>query len=199
MYDWRKMTLQERDAVLNWRTHNCRPQHSPPHSDNEQSRNYLLSAACYEHKPIIILRPERIHGLVRFLKEICGRFCKDVHAWCILPNHYHLLVTTEHIADLLRDLGQLHGRTSRMWNLEEHCTGRKVWFNCADRRIRSERHFWASVNYIHHNPVKHGYCEQWTDWPFSSATEFLSQVGREKAIEIWKAYPILDYGEKWDY
>ena len=193
------MTLQERDAVLNWRTHNCRPWHSPSHLDCEDRRSYLVSAACYEHKPIIAFSKERMFGLKQSLQNICEPLCSDVHAWCILPNHYHLLVKTEQIRELLKKIGQLHGRTSYQWNLAERCTGRKVWFNCTERKMKGERHFWASVNYVHHNPVKHGYCQQWTDWPYSSAAAYLQQVGKEKAIEIWKTYPILDYGEKWDY
>lgn len=73
-----------------------------------------------------------------------------------------------------------------------------MWYRCFDRAIRSERHFWASVNYIHHNPVHHGYVEKWQDWPWSSAAEFLDSVGRERAVRIWQEYPILDYGKTWD-
>jgi putative transposase len=76
--------------------------------------------------------------------------------------------------------------------------GRQVWFNCFDRVIKSHRHFWASVNYIHHNPVHHGYVDAWQDWPWSSAAQFLERVGRERALEIWHQFPILDYGKKWD-
>jgi len=54
------------------------------------------------------------------------------------------------------------------------------------------------MNYVHHNPVHHGYVQRWQDWPWSSATAFLEKVGAEKAREIWQEYPILDYGKKWD-
>ena len=56
----------------------------------------------------------------------------------------------------------------------------------------------GNVNYVHHNPVHHGYVQHWTDWPWSSAAEFLKQVGRDRAVALWKQYPILDYGKKWD-
>jgi putative transposase len=64
--------------------------------------------------------------------------------------------------------------------------------------MKSERHFWATMNYVHHNPVYHPYVERWQDWPWSSAAEFLEQVGRERTEQIWREYPILDYGKKWD-
>jgi putative transposase len=76
--------------------------------------------------------------------------------------------------------------------------GRQVWYNCFERPIKSERHFWATLNYVHHNPVHHGYVERWQEWPWSSAAIFLESIGKEKAKGIWKDYPILDYGKKWD-
>ena len=85
-----------------------------------------------------------------------------------------------------------------MKSWDDQTRGRKVWYRCFDREIRSERHFWASVNYIHHNPVHHGYVEKWEEWPWSSASEYLRQIGREEAVRIWQKYPILDYGKGWD-
>ena len=63
---------------------------------------------------------------------------------------------------------------------------------------KSYGHFWASVNYIHHNPVHHGYVEKWQDWPWSNAADFIERVGHKTAAKIWREYPILDYGKKWD-
>jgi putative transposase len=64
--------------------------------------------------------------------------------------------------------------------------------------MRSERHYFATLNYIHNNPVKHGYVQKWQDWPFSSAREYLEKVGFEMASTIWKEYPVLDFGKGWD-
>jgi putative transposase len=121
-----------------------------------------------------------------------------VYAWCILPNHYHLLVRTDRIKELRAEIGRFHGRASFKWNSEDQRRGRKVWYNCLEREIRSGRHFWATVNYIHHNPVRHEYVDQWQDWPWSSAAEFLERIGNERALRIWLGYPVLDYGKKWD-
>ena len=64
--------------------------------------------------------------------------------------------------------------------------------------MRNEDHFWATMNYIHHNPVKHGYVSRWDEWDWSSATDFMESVGREEAMRIWKDHPLLDYGKGWD-
>ncbi|HKV42075.1 MAG TPA: hypothetical protein VJX67_22915 [Blastocatellia bacterium] len=130
--------------------------------------------------------------------EVCHQFSSEVYAWCLLPNHYHVLLLTERIKELLRELGQFHGRSSFKWNGEDHQRGRQIWFNCFERKMKSERHFWVSLNYVNNNAVHHGYVDQWQDWPWSSAPEFLQRVGREEAERIWREYPVLDYGKKWD-
>src|SRR6266550_5309962 len=58
--------------------------------------------------------------------------------------------------------------------------------------MRSERHFFATVNYVHNNPVHHGYVRLWTEWPWSGAAEYLAQMGRAEAERVWKEYPTRD-------
>ena len=198
MYEWRKMTAEQKASILKLRQSQRRPWHSPPHLDLEANLQYLLTAACYEHAHIIGKTPERMAECEDEVLRVTRELCSEIYGWCVLPNHYHLLLKTERIKDLRHDLGQFHGRLSHRWNLEDTTRGRKVWFNCFERPLKSERHFWASLNYVHHNPVHHGYVQSWQDWPWSSAADFLRQYGHEKAAAIWREYPILDYGKKWD-
>lgn len=197
MYDWRKMTLEQRLETLEQRKQRNFPCHSPPHRIGE-TNCYHITAACYEHKSIVGMSAERMSDFSERLLQTLEEFSNRIFCWCVLPNHYHLLTKTNHLLTLVKELGKLHGRSSYLWNGEENCRGRKVWYNCLDRAIRNERHFWATMNYVHHNPVHHGYVKRWEDWPFSSALEFLEQTGREKAKEMWSKYPVLDYGKGWD-
>ena len=64
--------------------------------------------------------------------------------------------------------------------------------------MKSNRHYWASINYIHNNAVHHGYAKKWQDWAYSSANNFIEDFGHDKIVQIWKEYPILDYGKDWD-
>ena len=43
-----------------------------------------------------------------------------------------------------------------------------------------------------------GTCVCGLKWPWSSAAEYLGQMGRAEAERVWKEYPIRDYGKKWD-
>ena len=191
------MTPTQRRETLRQRQLNQRPLHSPPHRDSGKT-SYLMTAACYAHAPIIGAAPKRLSTFADSLIDTLAALSTPVHAWVILPNHYHVLITTDDALFALKTLGQLHGRSSFTWNGEDNSRGRNVWHNTAETVMKSDAHFQATLNYIHHNPVKHGYVEKWTDWPWSSAAEYLDCIGREEAAKVWKAYPIEDYGAGWD-
>lgn len=163
MYDYRKMTGQQRAEIVEYRRRQHRPWHSPPHWDIGRGKRFLISAACYKRAPVIGKHPQRTTQCEENMLSVCREFCEKVFAWCVLPNHYHVLVETEHLEELCSALGEFHGRSSYCWNDEDDLRGRQVWYRCFDRAIRSDRHLWATVNYEHHNPVFHGYAEKWQD------------------------------------
>jgi putative transposase len=198
MYKWREMTEDERVDALAERKGRKLPWHSPPHLDFVGFVTFIITAACYEHAHIIGKNPRRMAECEREILETCEKSNARIFAWNILPNHYHILVRTDDIKLLRKEIGKFHGRSARRWNLEDDEQGRQIWFNFFDREMKSERHFWASLNYIHHNPIHHGYTRRWQDWIFSSANNYLEKVGHERAAHIWRTFPILDYGKDWD-
>jgi putative transposase len=197
LYRWRKMTEEQRRETLVERRQQDRPWHSVPHRSDETRTIYMITAACFEHAPVIGESPERMAKFEADLVGLMDELCLQTFAWTVLPNHYHVLVQTRDVDGLLKSLGKLHGRNSFYWNVEDDARGRQVWCNAAETVMKSERHFYASMNYVLHNAVKHGYARKWTDWPFCNASEYLESVGREKALQIWKSYP-NDDGNAWD-
>lgn len=192
------MSALERTAALAGRRRECRPWHSPPHCGYGERTRFHVSAACYEHRPHIGRDPARLEAFSEALLRALAEHTAVCAAWCVLPNHYHLLIETPDILGLLRGLGRLHGRTSYAWNGEEAARGRTVFYRAVERAMRSEAHFWTTLNYIHHNAVHHRYIERWEDWPWSSAADYLAAVGDERADRLWHDYPLLDYGRGWD-
>ena len=196
MYDWRKMTPEERLAALDARQKASRPWHRPPLHLHEGWVH--LTAACYQHVPRIGFSPERMEAFASDWLDLLHRCCREVGAWVLLPNHYHALVLPNAPDRLRRDLGQLHGRSSHTWNVEEQSPGRQCFHSASLRKIKCESHRWSTLNYIHNNPVKHKYVSRWQDWPWSSAHTYLQRMGRSEAERIWKAYPVTGMGDGWD-
>jgi putative transposase len=198
MYEWRKMSETEREKALTERKARRLPWHAPPHFEYAGEQRFIISATCFEHQPIIGASAERMAECESALIEICDDLSARLYAWCVLPNHYHLLIKTDELEKFLYRIGKFHGSSAYLWNGQDDARGRKVWFRAVERSMRSVRHYFASLNYIHHNPVKHGYTEKSQEWPYSSAAEYLERVGKDKALGIWQEYPIFDYGKGWD-
>jgi putative transposase len=198
MYRWRSWTPEQRQAILKQRRERHHPCHSPAHLASDRTTYYMITAACFEHHPVIGFSDQRI---AEFSNELCNLLhdnCRALLAWVVLPNHYHVLVDAPELKHTLRQLGKLHGRSSFDWDGQESLRGRQVWCNAAETAMKFEGHFYASRNYVLHNPVHHGYCRKWTDWPFSSADDYLKSAGRDKALRFWEAYPLYEYGQSWD-
>ncbi len=197
MYDWRKLSQKQRCDLLAWRRRMRYPWHSPQHRTCEHGV-YHITASCYEHNPIIGNSPARMADFATTLADCINAYASNIHAWCVLPNHYHVLISTAEVIALIGALGKMHGRTSFAWNGVDVLRGQQVWCKAVERGIRSDRHHWATMNYVHNNPVHHGYTRYWQEWPYSSASDYLASVGIAEAQRIWNEYPVLDYGKGWD-
>ena len=186
------MDEETRRSTLEKRRNTKFPAHDLPHFDDSATDTYSVTGTNFEHVPILGKNPSRLSEFADRLQEtlIAGKV--EIEAWCLMRNHYHLLLRGENAGDIRRRLGRLHGATSREWNLEDNCVGRKVWFRVFDKPIYSLRQFYSSLNYIHNNPVKAGYCKKMTEWEWSSIHEFLKRVGMEQARELWRAYPPVE-------
>jgi putative transposase len=191
------MTPEQRKDALEQRQRHRLPWHGPPHYESD-SEVYLISAACYDHKPIIGLTPTRMAAFESELLEAAQSVCQRIFAWIVLPNHYHLLVHAPEVKALLGMLGMLHGRTSHRWNGEEDSRGRQAWHRAAETTMKSERHFWATLNYVLHNNSATWLRRALAGLAHSNVAPYLAEVGREETKRRWREYPILDYGKDWD-
>jgi putative transposase len=195
MYEYRDLCEQEQLAVVRDRMRRGRPTHSPPHSAG--AGVYIISAACWEHQSNLVTE-ERRAAFARELLQAMGEAAGGVvRAWVVLPNHYHAL--WEGNLDGLRPiLGGLHNGTATRWNREDQLAGRRVWYRFSDRRVRSDDHYYAAVNYIHANPVKHGWSARADAWSSSSLRDWLRAHGREQMVELWRQHPPGEFGRGWD-
>ncbi|HKO42422.1 MAG TPA: hypothetical protein VJU84_03980 [Pyrinomonadaceae bacterium] len=69
-------------------------------------------------------------------------------------------------------LKHLHSNAERKVNLLDCSTGRKVWHNFWDKKLTFQRSYFARLNYVHQNPVKHGLVRVANQYPWCSAAWF---------------------------
>lgn len=196
IYEYRKLSPEQRQELVHQRLAQGYPLHSPPHLRLNDAL-YLLTATCFNHAQLMYSSHRR-EELLDCLAEYFIQNEIEIHAWVVLPNHYHILA---HVAkfDLLSNIfKRVHGYTSHAWNKEDACQGRKVWFRYTDRMMRSEQHYYTTLNYIHYNPVKHGWVKSPYDWKENSVHWYLKYNGREWLQDLWSSYPVRNYGQGWD-
>lgn len=95
------------------------------------------------------------------------RYC--LHAWVVMPNHVHVLITPRPGHDLSQILHSWKSFTAKKANALLGKTGAFWQQEYFDRFVRNEKHFEDALNYIEPNPVKAGLCDDPKDWRFSSA------------------------------
>jgi REP element-mobilizing transposase RayT len=96
-----------------------------------------------------------------------------IHAWVIMPNHVHSLLTPSTGWNLSTILQSWKSYTAKKANSILKREGRFWQREYFDRYIRNHRHYMAAINYIEENPLKAGLCHSREDWSYSSAAKRL--------------------------
>lgn len=110
---------------------------------------------------------------LEFLQRYSIRFQIDIWAYCLMPNHVHLLAVPHREESFARGLGMVHLDYTRYIN-RKHMRSGRIWqnrfFSCA---ILTECHLWAVTRYIEMNPVKACLTTQAENYRWSSARHHL--------------------------
>ena len=153
-----------------------------------------------------IFREERNyrHFLNLYTKHILP--VADTYAYCLLRNHFHLLVRikdpgntpepkktnkpSQHFSNLFNAYAKAFNRTyQRTGSLFQRPFGRI--------EITSDAYFIQVVIYIHRNPQKHGFVDDFRTWPHSSYHTLLStqptRLQRDEVLEWFQGVePFVD-------
>ena len=102
------------------------------------------------------------------LVQWCGEFDVRIWAYCLMPNHVHLILLPSTTDGLARALGEIHQRYTRRINFREGWRGH-LWQGRFASFVMSEKHLMGAARYVERNPVKADLVERAEDWPWSSA------------------------------
>ena len=111
----------------------------------------------------------------RFAQATCDVLRGHVHkteapiyAYCLMPNHAHLVLGPSSTCDIITFVGQFKNLAQRqVWKLGE--TGRIWQASFWDRFLREEENLDEVVRYVLNNPVRQGLVEKWQDYHFSGS------------------------------
>ena len=146
-----------------------------PETEQQYERRQRIETALDQGHGECLLNRHEVAALVRDALRYFDGDRYHLHGWVIMPNHVHVLVTLLGDNTLsgvahswksytAQQANRLLGRTGAFWNVD--------YF---DRFMRDEKHFAATLDYIHWNPVKAGLCAEPGDWQWTSYHEQPSQ------------------------
>ena len=144
---------------------------------------YFLTINALErhHNDVLVRHIEALREAVRVVK---AKYPFIIHAWVVLPEHMHCVIelpvgdcdfsTRVRLIKLIfsKSLPKVEKlSTSRQNRHERGIWQRRFW----EHLIRDERDFERHVDYVHFNPVKHGWVACVKDWPYSTFHRFVAQ------------------------
>jgi putative transposase len=131
---------------------------------------------CVMNRLPLLADPQVADIIFASLKYLLATSEIKVLAFCIMPDHYHLLIFLLSEKTLSDVLGRMGSFTARKANAHYHQHGPFWQEGFHDHRCRDEDDIDERMIYIEHNPVRAGLVNSAEQWPYSSANPSLSGI-----------------------
>jgi putative transposase len=162
-----------RDVFITWRLKGSLPQHIQgiPNKSEAGKRFLTLDRELDQAPggPHRLQNPKVAGCVVERLKNMRNQNLMRLHAFVVMPNHMHILITP--IVALAEITCKLKGATARRANLLLGLTGNTFWqAESFDHWVRNAGEWQKIRSYIERNPVAAGLVATPEEWPWSSAS-----------------------------
>ncbi|MCP4489397.1 MAG: transposase [Gammaproteobacteria bacterium] len=146
---------------------------------------------------------DKLDLLRESVRQVKNKHPFHIDGWVVLPEHMHCIITLpqgdDNFPKRIRLIKTVFAKTQpkneyrsmiRQNRNERGIWQRRYW----EHTIRDDIDYAVHMDYLHYNPVKHGYVSQVKDWPYSS---FHYLVGRQIYPECWGGSGVeLEVGER---
>jgi putative transposase len=170
---------------------------------NDSHGTYFITSTIVEWLPIFT-SAACCDIMVKALLHVRERKVLQIHAWVILDNHFHAILSGPDLSSTLRGL---KGFTAQAL-IEQLRIERREWllnqlaYYCASHKKMSEHQVWQEgvhpqaidsdkvmeqkLDYLHDNPVKRGFVAGPEHWRYSSAHEWLVGASPLFICDPWR-------------
>ncbi|WP_425494620.1 REP-associated tyrosine transposase [Lysobacter auxotrophicus] len=125
---------------------------------------YFFTVTLRDRRSDLLVR--HVNALRASWRDAHARVAHDVLAAVVMPDHLHAVIRMDDGAD---DYPRLWQEIKKGFSRRLPRAGPSPWqARFWEHTIRNEADLRAHVDYVHFNPVKHGYASSVVDWPFSS-------------------------------
>ena len=117
------------------------------------------------------------------LSDVCERFNWTIHAYCLMSNHYHLLVETPD-SNLAKGMRQLNGVYTQRFNRVHTRAGHVFQGRYKSILVQKESYLLELARYIVLNPVRAQMVRSAKDWHWSSYRATAEFIKAEKWLTV---------------
>jgi len=134
------------------------------------------------HQDIFLTNYHR-EMFLALLEEISIKFYVEIHSFCLMRNHYHILIRTP-LPNLGKAMRHLDGLYTRRFNISEKRDGSIFKGRYKAILIEKETYLLQVSRYIHLNPVEARICSDPIDYPWSSYAYLIKEYKKFSWIKI---------------
>lgn len=139
------------------------------------------------NKQDIFLKNDHFHIFINILKDISSLFLAEIHGYCLMNNHYHLLIHTP-LANLSRIMRHLDGVYTQRFNRSTGRDGPLFRGRYKALLIEHDAYLLQVSKYIHLNPIEANIAKNPLDYKWSSYSVY---AGKGKQCEWLHTKEIL--------
>ena len=129
---------------------------------------------------------------IDLMAEWCKKYGVEIWAYCLMPNHIHLIATPKTKDGLCRAIGEAHRRYTRMINFRKKWRG-YLWQGRFASFSMDDTYMFRASRYIEMNPVRAGIVRRAERYKWSSAKAHLEW----KDDKLVKVAPVLRKSINW--
>jgi len=109
-------------------------------------------------------------AFLRIAAEAVQRVSMRLLAYCLMPNHWHLVLYPRNDGDLSRFTGWLTLTHTQRWHAHRRSAGHGHLYQGRFKSfpVQKDRHFLTLCRYVERNPLRAGLVERAEHWPWSS-------------------------------
>lgn len=126
------------------------------------------------HQAVYLADADRTY-FQQLLGEVVDRFGVEVHSFCLMTNHYHLLVRTPE-ANLGRAMRHLNGVYTQQFNRRHERDGALFRGRYASRLVADDTYLMWVARYIHRNPVEAAIVSEASSYQWSSMPAYAGRT-----------------------
>jgi putative transposase len=134
-------------------------------------------------KQVIFLHNQDRGKLIEILSTVIERFHWFCHAYCLMDNHYHLIVETPE-GNLSQGMRQLNGVYTQVFNQRHQRIGHLFQGRYKAIIVEKDSHLLSLCRYVVLNPVRAGMVRKPEEWAWSSYRATIGAAKRPLFLKV---------------